>query len=134
MFFLNFRNRVQCCDDDEEMLLYLCIMKFIFFVILGIFLKSNLGKAIKEKLLDFPPPKRLPNSDIVCPSVVLGDEAFPLLENLLKPYPRQQGLHDRTKAVFNYRLSRARRITENAFGRVNTIELLNTKILLIEKI
>lgn len=34
----------------------------------------------------------------------------------MKPYPRHQSLTDRTKAVFNYRLSRARRIVENAFG------------------
>lgn len=46
----------------------------------------------------------------------MGDEAFPILENLLKPYPRNQSLHDRKKAIFNYRLSRARRIVENAFG------------------
>lgn len=47
---------------------------------------------------------------------MLGDEAFPLLQNLLKPYPRDQSLIDRSKAIFNYRLSRARRIVENAFG------------------
>lgn len=35
---------------------------------------------------------------------------------MLKPYPRDQSGHDRTKAIFNYRLSRARRIVENAFG------------------
>lgn len=58
----------------------------------------------------------LPGSDILAPHIFLGDEAFALLENLLKPYPRDQSLHDRTKAIFNYRLSRARRIVENAFG------------------
>lgn len=52
----------------------------------------------------------------MAPFIFLGDEAFPILENLLKPYPRAQSLHDRTKAIFNYRLSRARRIVENAFG------------------
>lgn len=51
----------------------------------------------------------LPGSDILAPHIFLGDEAFALLENLLKPYPRDQSLHDRTKAIFNYRLSRARR-------------------------
>lgn len=58
----------------------------------------------------------LPGSDILAPHIFLGDEAFALLENLLKPYPRDQSLHDRTKAIFNYRLSRARRIVGNAFG------------------
>lgn len=34
----------------------------------------------------------------------------------MKPYPRNQSSGDRSKAIFNYRLSRARRIVENAFG------------------
>lgn len=75
-----------------------------------------MGKAIRNKLFDLPPPKLLPDTNVLAPYVVLGDEAFPLLQNLLKPYPRDQSLVDRTKAIFNYRLSRARRIVENAFG------------------
>lgn len=58
----------------------------------------------------------LPGSNLTAPFVFLGDEAFPLLNNLLKPYPRDQSMVDSEKAVFNYRLSRARRIVENAFG------------------
>lgn len=34
----------------------------------------------------------------------------------MKPYPRNQSLLVRSKSIFNYRLSRARRIVENAFG------------------
>lgn len=34
----------------------------------------------------------------------------------MKPYPRNQSSLDRSKAIFNYRLSRARRMVENAFG------------------
>lgn len=86
------------------------------FLCIGIFSKCNLGRAIKNNLFDTPGSTVLPNSQIEVPYVFLGDEAFPILENLLKPYPRNQSLHDRSKAVFNYRLSRARRIVENAFG------------------
>lgn len=75
-----------------------------------------MGKAIRNRLFDFPAPRELPATDNLAPFVVLGDEAFPLLPNLLKPYPRNQSLIDHSKAVFNYRLSRARRIVENAFG------------------
>ncbi|XP_055308525.1 putative nuclease HARBI1 [Sitodiplosis mosellana] len=82
----------------------------------GIFSRCNLGKSIKESFLPIPPPKKLPDTDVVLPHVILGDEAFPLLPNLMKPYPRSQSLIDRSKAIFNYRLSRSRRIVENAFG------------------
>lgn len=50
------------------------------------------------------------------PNVILGDEAFGLHENMMKPYPRNQSLIDKTKAVYNYRHSRARRTSENTFG------------------
>lgn len=83
---------------------------------IGIFSKCHLGRAIKHTLFDTPDAKILPGSNITAPFVFLGDEAFPLLNNLLKPYPRDQSVLDRKKAVFNYRLSRARRIVENAFG------------------
>lgn len=82
----------------------------------GIFSRCVLGRAIKDKLFDTPSVATLPNTETVAPYVFLGDEAFPILENLLKPYPRNQSLHDKSKAIFNYRLSRARRIVENAFG------------------
>lgn len=53
---------------------------------------------------------KLPNK-----AVFVGDDAFPLATYLMKPYSRHEGLEHKQK-IFNYRLSRARRIVENAFG------------------
>lgn len=100
-----------------------CITMNVFFnfsdktnFILGIYLKSIFGQNILKKEFAIPPPQPLPGMNILVPHVIVGDEAFALHEHLMKPYPRNQSVADKTKAIYNYRLSRARRTTENAFG------------------
>ena len=44
------------------------------------------------------------------------DEAFPLKTYLMRPYPESQNKGDIEKSILNYRLSRARRVVEDAFG------------------
>lgn len=74
-----------------------------------------MGKYLERKRLNVPEDVNLPNTSIAMPHVIVGDEAFPLKTYLLRPYPRPQ-LNDPIKQNFNYPLSRARRVSENAFG------------------
>ncbi|XP_047998801.1 putative nuclease HARBI1 [Leguminivora glycinivorella] len=67
----------------------------------GVFRNCNLSAALENNLL--------PDGH-----VIVGDNAFPLKPYLMKPYPGSN-LTLKQK-IFNYRLSRARRIVENAFG------------------
>ena len=80
----------------------------------GIFRDSSLGKCLENGTIDIPHTKPLPNSGIVLPFVILGDEAYPLSPYLMRPFPRQD-LNDE-KRIFKHRLSRARRCVECAFG------------------
>ena len=75
---------------------------------------SKLKAAIDKNKLHLPPPSSLPGTDIQLPYAIVGDDAFALDEHMLKPFNRQK--MDRKQQIFNYRLSRARRCSENAFG------------------
>ena len=82
----------------------------------GIFQNCTLGKSLSGDKLQLPPPKPLPNADHLgdLPYVIVADEAFPLQTSIMRPFPGKNLSYE--KASFNYRLSRARRIVENAFG------------------
>jgi hypothetical protein len=69
-----------------------------------------------ETQLDLPQGKQLPGTLCLVPHVIMGNEAFPLKTYLLKPYPGSQIKGDNEKSIFNYMLSRSRRVVENASG------------------
>lgn len=79
----------------------------------GVFSRSNFGRALENGSLSLPEPTHLPSVGLM-PHVLVGDEAFPLKTYLMRPFPGR-GLTNEER-IFNYRLSRARRIVENAFG------------------
>ncbi|GFX31662.1 DDE Tnp4 domain-containing protein [Trichonephila clavipes] len=69
----------------------------------AVFRNSSLNIAMENKAIGLPEDH-----------VIIGDDAFPLRPDLMKPFSKH-GLSDEEK-IFNYRTSRARRVSENAFG------------------
>ena len=88
----------------------------------GVFERSSLGRALERNTLNLPEQ-----------SVIVGDAAFPLKSYLMKPYGTTPTHKEK---IFNYRLSRARRIVENAFGILVTIfrVFLNTIDMTTDKV
>lgn len=68
--------------------------------------------------MKIPCDKELPSSNEKLPYFVIGDKAFPLKNYLLRPYLGPQIYEDEQKKVFNERLSRARKVVEDAFGQI----------------
>ncbi|GFR15096.1 DDE Tnp4 domain-containing protein [Trichonephila clavata] len=80
----------------------------------GVFKNSIFGQSLEKGTSGLPCPVEIPGTTKMLPFLFIGDEAFPLKSNFMKPYPGVALSKD--KAIFNYRLSRARRCVENAFG------------------
>jgi hypothetical protein len=80
----------------------------------GIVRHSSLYQLLSSNNLNMRNGKKLPLSDMELPFVILGDEAYPLLSYLMRPYPKRQLIESRR--LFNYRLSSVRRVVESAFG------------------
>lgn len=88
---------------------------------LNSFSRSSIGR----KILQNDPSLNLPERSLIAemdemelPYFFVADDAFPLDMKIMKPYSGRfstNGLNA-DKIIFNYRLSRARRTVENAFG------------------
>lgn len=84
---------------------------------MNVFARTDFGASILNdgNSLD------LPNNAIIrgqpTPFFFIADDAFPLTERLMKPFStKKKTPFTNEEKVFNYRLSRARRTIENAFG------------------
>ncbi len=87
----------------------------------GIWKHSEMGQRLRNDDLDIPKPAPLPGYEHKgdFPFVVVADEAFSQSTNLMRPYPGRRdcnNLMPKDQSIYNYRLSRARRVVENAFG------------------
>ena len=79
-----------------------------------IFNSSELKECIENRQIGLPADAPIPNDDKDIPYFIIGDDAFPLRTWLMKPFSRRD--MEMEERIFNYRLSRARRVSENAFG------------------
>lgn len=86
----------------------------------GAFARTQFYEKLIRKGLQIPNETALPGTEIKIQYVVVGDDAFCLSENLMKPYSGMQS-NGSPERVFNYRLHRARRVADNAFGQFATV-------------
>jgi len=81
----------------------------------GVFNSCSLSSALQDNSpLNLPPDNELPGSKVISPYVIVADDAFALQRHIMKPFPARNLTYE--QRIYNYRLSRARRVVENAFG------------------
>jgi len=82
----------------------------------AVFRNCEFGKALFQNQLNIPAEQKINGKSI--PFTFISDDAFPLHRNIMKPFkPIRKGQPlTNEERVYNYRLSRARRVVENAFG------------------
>jgi len=97
----------------------------------GVFKNCDLNKKIETNSLNVPQALSLPQRSIHIPFVLIADEAFPLTEIIMKPFSGTHPTNSKER-VFNYRLSRCRRVVENVFGICSSIFRVLRKPLLLE--
>lgn len=81
------------------------------------FLRTKIGSMIIQDHieLNLPPDARIAENYL--PHFFIADDAFPLAKRLMKPYPSPRNATlTNEELVYNYRISRARRCIESAFG------------------
>ena len=81
----------------------------------GVLGNSDMGKAFANNSLGVPDPAPVEGCDIPLPYFIVGDDIFALQTWLQRSFPRRSKLSE-AQQIFNYRLSRARRVIENTFG------------------
>jgi hypothetical protein len=86
----------------------------------GVFRNSEFCRKLENNDFYLPQDGALPGRTIPVPYTLIADDAFLLTRHTMKPYATDLNKGS-LKRVFNYRLSRARCIVENAFGLLASV-------------
>jgi hypothetical protein len=86
----------------------------------GVFRNTEIYRKLENDDLYLPQDEALPGRTIPVPYTLVADDAFPLTRHTMKPYATDLNKGS-PKRAFNYRLLRARRIVENAFGLLASV-------------
>lgn len=92
-----------------------------------LYAKATLGQILNGAVLNI--------NGIDVPEYIIGDSAYPLSTFLIKPFDHNVSLSEDVKR-FNYCISRARILSENAFGRLKARwrRLMKQNDMLIERV
>ena len=88
----------------------------------GVLRNTEFYKALEQDKMSIPQSKQIPIDENEnyeewkpeLPFYFVGDDAFSLTSHIIKPYSTRGQTEE--QRIFNYRLSRAKRVSENAFG------------------
>ena len=80
----------------------------------GVYAATDISRLLERNKLKIPAPSPISADGTLLPYFLVADEAFPLRTYIMKPFPFRNQTHE--QRIYNYRLSRARRVIENAFG------------------
>jgi len=82
----------------------------------GVFRNTSFYKKLQQNKIEIPVEESLPGKTMKVPYIFVADDVFPLT-NIMKPFR----VFKKKERIFNYRLSRARRIIENTFGIMSSV-------------
>ncbi|XP_018400695.1 PREDICTED: uncharacterized protein LOC108778099 isoform X1 [Cyphomyrmex costatus] len=117
------RREARCCEGSHSINLMAVASALYRFLLVdigaegrhsGVFKNSLMGQLFADYKLYLPLPSLIVENGDPMPYVLVADEAFQLTNYTMRPYPGKILTYDRR--IFNYRLSRARRVVENTFG------------------
>lgn len=117
---------MEVSKNIKNLILYICkiynnyIYTLIIYLFIGnsdgdIFNECDIGLNLNNSKLNLPKEQiNLPDSNLKTFTCFVADDAFKLSKRMMKPYSSKNLTHK--QKIFNYRLSRARRTVESAFG------------------